>query len=59
MPLLWKLKDFLEDNVEEKYYLSEKGIGRLIKKSNKLVRTMQNPEISSCRSEERRVGKEC
>ena len=48
MPLLWKLKDFLEDNVEEKYYLSEKGIGRLIKKSNKLVRTMQNPEISSC-----------
>ena len=48
VPLLWKLKDFLEDNVDEKYYLTEKGIGRLIKKSNKLIRTMQNPEISSC-----------
>lgn len=45
---MWKLKDFLEDKVEEKYYLSEKAIGRLIKKSNKLIRNMENPEISSC-----------
>ncbi len=48
VPLVWKLKDFLEDNVDEKYYLTEKGIGRLIKKSNKLIRTMQNSEINSC-----------
>lgn len=45
---MWKLKDFLEDNVEEKYYLSEKAIGRLIKKNNKLTKDMKNPEISSC-----------
>lgn len=48
MPLVWKLKDFLEENVDEKYYLSENGIGRLIKKSNKLLKSMQNPDISSC-----------
>ena len=46
--LLWKLKDFLEDDVDEKYYLSEKAIGRLINKNNKLIRNMQNPELSSC-----------
>lgn len=45
---MWKLKDFLEDNVEEKYYLSEKAIGRLIKKNNKLTRDLKNPEVSSC-----------
>lgn len=45
---MWKLKDFLEDNVDEKYYLSEKAIGRLIKKSNKLIKDMQNPEVSAC-----------
>ncbi len=48
MPLMWKLKDFLEDTVDEKYYLSEKAIGRLIKKSNKLIRNMKNPDVSSC-----------
>lgn len=26
IPLMWKLKDLLEDKVEEKYYLSEKAI---------------------------------
>ena len=31
-----KIKDFFENEVDEKYYLSEKGIGRLIKKNNKL-----------------------
>lgn len=46
--LIWKLGDFLEENVDEKYYLTEKGVGRLIKKSNKLVRNMDNPEVSSC-----------
>lgn len=48
VPLMWKLKDFLEDTVDEKYYLSEKAIGRLIKKSNKLIKNMQNPDVSSC-----------
>ncbi|MCI9038880.1 MAG: DNA cytosine methyltransferase [Clostridia bacterium] len=46
VPLMWKLKDFLEDNVDEKYYLSENAIGKLIKKSNKLMREMQNPDIT-------------
>lgn len=45
---MWKLKDFLEDTVDEKYYLSEKAVGRLIKKSNKLIKDMQNPEVSAC-----------
>lgn len=45
---MWKLKDFLENTVDEKYYLSEKAIGRLIKKSNKLIKNMQNPDVSSC-----------
>ena len=38
IPLLRKLKDLLEDNVDEKYYLSENAIGRLI----------ENPDVSSC-----------
>ena len=46
--LLLKLKDLLETNVDNKYYLTEKGIGRLIKKNNKLIREMQNPNISAC-----------
>ncbi len=48
VPLMWKLKDFLQDKVEEKYYLSEKGIGRLIEKDNKLIKDTENPQISSC-----------
>ncbi len=32
-----RLKDLLEDEVDEKYYLSDKAIGRLIKKSNLLI----------------------
>lgn len=48
IPLKWKLKDFLECNVDEKYYLSEKAIGRLIRKSNRLIRDMKNPMVSSC-----------
>lgn len=47
-PLLLKLKDILEDEVDDKYYLSERGIGRLIKKNNKLIKELQNPNISSC-----------
>ena len=46
--LLWKLKDLLEDNVDEKYYLTEKGIGRLIKKNNKIIRNSNNPNVSAC-----------
>lgn len=46
--LLWKLKDLLEDTVDEKYYLSEKAIGRLIKKNNKLIRKSENPNVSAC-----------
>ncbi len=48
VPLLWKLKDFLEEKVDEKYYLSEKALGRLIKKNNKLIRNYKNPEVSAC-----------
>ena len=48
IPLEWKLKDFLEETVDEKYYLTEKGIGRLIKKNNKLIKDKQNPNVSSC-----------
>ena len=48
VPLLWKLKDLLEDKVDEKYYLTEKGIGRLIKKNNKLIKESKNPNISAC-----------
>lgn len=29
VPLMWKLKDLLEDKVEEKYYLSEKAIRKI------------------------------
>lgn len=48
IPLLMKLKDLLEDNVDEKYYLSENAIGRLIKKNNRLIRNLENPDVSSC-----------
>lgn len=43
-----KLKDILEDKVDEKFYLTERGIGRLIKKNNKLLKDCKNPCISSC-----------
>jgi len=43
-----RLKDLLEKNVLEKYYLSEKAIGRLVKKSNKIIRKPYNPDVSSC-----------
>ena len=48
VPLVWKLKDVLEENVDEKYYLSEKAIGRLIKKENKIIKKGKNPDVSSC-----------
>lgn len=37
-----RLKDLLEDNVDEKYYLSENAIGRLIKHSNKIIAKKEN-----------------
>ncbi len=43
-----KLKDLLEEVVDNKYYLTEKGIGRLIKRNNKLIRNNENPDVSSC-----------
>lgn len=43
-----KLKDVLEDSVDEKYYLTDKAIGRLIKYSNKLVREGENPNVCAC-----------
>ncbi len=46
--LVLKLKDILEDKVDDKFYLTENGIGRLIKKNNKLLKDYQNPNISSC-----------
>lgn len=46
--LLWKLKDFLEENVDNKYYLTEKAIDRLIKRNNKIIREVKNPKVSAC-----------
>ena len=43
-----KLKDILEEQVEEKYYLSDKAIGRLIRKNNRLIRNKENPDVSAC-----------
>lgn len=43
-----KLEDLLEKNVEEKYYLSDKALGRIIKKSNRIIKENVNPDISSC-----------
>lgn len=43
-----RLKDLLESKVENKYYLSEKAIGRLIRHSNRLIRKQENPNVSSC-----------
>lgn len=43
-----RLKDLLEENVDDKYYLSDKAIGRLIRHSNKLIRKQENPNVSSC-----------
>ncbi len=37
---MWELKDLLEKNVDEKYYLSEKAIGKLIMKNNKLIKNI-------------------
>lgn len=48
VPLMWKLKDLLEGKVDEKYYLTEKGLGRLIKKQNKILKDVNNPDVSSC-----------
>lgn len=48
LPLLCKLKDFLEEKVDKKYYLTEKAITRLIKKNNKLIRESKNPNMSAC-----------
>ena len=48
IPLQLKLKDLLEENVDEKYYLSEKALGRLIEKNNKLLKECENPQVSSC-----------
>ena len=43
-----KLKDLLEDNVEDKYYLSDVALGRLIKKTNRIIKKKDNSDISSC-----------
>ena len=43
-----RLKDLLEENVEDKYYLSNKAIGRLVRHSNRIIRKQENPNISSC-----------
>lgn len=49
IPLKLKLKDLLEEKVDEKYYLTQSGIGRLIKKNNRLIRNdNKNPDVSSC-----------
>lgn len=43
-----RLKDLLEEKVDNKYYLSDKAIGRLIRHSNKIIRNNETPKICSC-----------
>ena len=43
-----RLKDLLEDEVEDKYYLSGKAIEKLVRHSNKLIREQENPNICAC-----------
>lgn len=43
-----KLKDLLENKIEDKYYLSEKAIGKLIRHSNKLIKEQKNPNVCAC-----------
>lgn len=43
-----RLKDLLEDDVEDKYYLSEKAIEKLVRHSNKLIKEQENPNICAC-----------
>lgn len=43
-----RLKDLLEKEVDNKYYLSDKAIGRLVKYSNRLIKTQENPNVSAC-----------
>ena len=45
-PLEIRLKDVLEDEVDEKYYLSQKTIEKLIRHKNKIIEN-DTPEISS------------
>jgi DNA (cytosine-5)-methyltransferase 1 len=45
-PLEWRLKDILEDEVDEKYYLSQKTIEKLVRHKNKIIEN-DTPEISS------------
>ena len=43
-----RLKDILEEKVDEKFYLTEKGIGRLIKKNNNInLYTAKNDKFFS------------
>ena len=42
------LKDILEDEVNEKYYLSEKTIATLIRHGNKIINQECNPLVSGC-----------
>lgn len=48
MPLTRKLGDLLEDKVDEKYYLSDKALGRVIHKNNRILKTLKTPEVSNC-----------
>lgn len=45
VPLKLRLKDILEDNVDEKYYLSDLTCEKLIRHNNPIIEN-QNPEIS-------------
>lgn len=45
-PLVKKLKDILEENIEGKYYLSEKMINTLVRHSNNIIKR-NTPENSS------------
>lgn len=46
-PLTKRLKDILEENVDEKYYLSEKMVN-VLKHHNNNVTHKKNPNISAC-----------
>jgi DNA (cytosine-5)-methyltransferase 1 len=48
LPLEKRLKDVLEDEVDDKYYLSENAINSLINNHDALQKSKVNPEIASC-----------
>lgn len=50
--LTLKLKDLLEENVDEKFYLKEKSIGKLVKRENSKYNEFYNTKINNSEKQE-------